>query len=369
MDSRNVDSYFAVQRLLGLSHISSLRTNFAQIEPRNRGVVAEIRELPLGLEPRAFALRMCTSESRLRGQGYWSSAIKPVGVLPFASRVSTVEVDLFVTRIKFQESKISVRYHYIFLQTQGETIKEEYMFTLLGKVLLRLRREFLILIVKIIAPTRSEIGLIEFVGRENLSPIALFRLDGWNEVLYAGLDLNAQDSVCVLGAYLGDSIHEYRNRYDSAVIGLEPISEFCTSLGLRFSSDQKVQIVKIGASDRSESVKINLSDDATSLYIEGGRSEIINCVDIVELFESFVNPPYLLEINIEGAEFKVLNRLLDSPFSSSVNTLLIQFHNFVDDSELMRAEIRKRLSQDYVEIFSYPFVWERWDLKYKAADM
>jgi FkbM family methyltransferase len=242
------------------------------------------------------------------------------------------------------------------------------MFAQLGKILLRLRRELLVLIVELIAPTRSEIGLSAFVGRENLSPIALFRLDGWNEVLYTDLDLNAQDSVCVLGAYLGDSIHEYRNRYESSVIGLEPISEFCTSLGLRFSADQKVQVLNIGASDRSESVKINLSDDATSFFVEGGRSETINCVDIVEVFESFENPPYLLEINIEGAEFKVLNRLLDSPFANSVNTLLIQFHNFVEDSELMRAEIRKRLRQDYVEIFSYPFVWERWDLKQKAAD-
>jgi FkbM family methyltransferase len=243
------------------------------------------------------------------------------------------------------------------------------MFTQLGKVLIRLRRELLIPVVKFLSPTSSEIGLIEFVGRENLSPIALFRLDGWNEVLYTGLELTAQDSVCVLGAYLGDSIHEYRNRFGSSVIGLEPISEFCASLSSRFGADQKVQVLKIGASDRSESVNINLSDDATSFYIEGGRSEIINCVDIVEVFESFEKPPYLLEINIEGAEFKVLNRLLDSPFANSVNTLLIQFHNFVEDSEIMRAEIRKRLSEDYVEIFSYPFVWERWDLKHKDTDL
>ena len=241
------------------------------------------------------------------------------------------------------------------------------MFTRPKRVFNRLRSRALISIVKVIAPTRSEVGLTEFISRDDLSPIARFRLDGWNEVLFSGLNLLPQDTVCVFGAYLGDSVHEYRDRFDAKVIGLEPIAIFCQSLRSRFSADPKVKILEVGASDRSESIQINLSNDSTSLYKGGGVMERIRCVDVIELFESFETPPHLLEINIEGAEFRVLNRLLDSKYGNSVNTLLIQFHDFVEGAELMRAEIRKRLSEEYVEVFSYPYVWERWDLKQKNS--
>jgi FkbM family methyltransferase len=227
----------------------------------------------------------------------------------------------------------------------------------------RLRRWILIPLVEIIAPSKNETALTRFIGRENLSSVALFRNDGWNEVLYRGLSLSDQDVVCIFGAYLGDSIYEFRNRYQTQVIGLEPISEFCKTLEVRFINDSHVRILPIGVSDRTESVEIDISDDGTSIYKKGTKSETINCIDIVELLDSFEQMPTLLEINIEGLEFRVLDRLLNSYHASSINSLIIQFHNFVVDSELSRAQIRKLLSKDYDEVYCYPFVWERWDLK------
>jgi FkbM family methyltransferase len=239
-------------------------------------------------------------------------------------------------------------------------------------LLTRLRRRILIPIVKAIAPSQNEIGLIqfigsenltEFIGREKLSPIALFHLDGWNEVLHKELSLSSKDVVCVFGAYLGDSIHEYRIRYNAKVIGLEPVSAFRKVLNDRFGEDASVNILGIGVSDRTESLVIDYSDDGTSFYREGSNSETIHCVDIVDLLDSFEQLTKVLEINIEGVEFRVLERLLDSVHANSVKVLIIQFHRFVEDSELLRAQIRKRLGQNYDEVFCYPFVWERWDLR------
>ena len=236
----------------------------------------------------------------------------------------------------------------------------------------RLRRRILVPIVKAIAPSQNEIGLMnfigtenlmEFIGREKLSPIALFHLDGWNEVLHKELAPSKQDVVCVFGAYLGDSIHEYRARYDTKVIGLEPVSSFRKALEDRFGKDSCVSILEVGVSDRTESLRIDYSNDETSFYRKGPNSETIHCVDVVELLDSFEQIPKVLEINIEGMEFRVLDRLLNSVHANSISTLIIQFHSFVEDSELLRAQIRKRLSENYNEVFCYPFVWERWDLK------
>jgi len=230
-------------------------------------------------------------------------------------------------------------------------------------MLTRLRRRILIPVVKFIAPSKSELGLIEFISRENLSAIALFRLDGWKEILFRDLTLSSQDLVCVFGAYLGDSIYDYRTRFDVSIVGLEPVSEYQKHLSGRFKNDVKVQILPIGVSDRDESIRIELSDDGTSFYKNGGSSEIVNCTDVVNLLDSFDQIPKIIEINIEGSEFRVLKRLLASHHAKSIRTLIIQFHDFVEDSELQRAEIRKTLSENYDEFFCYPFVWERWDRK------
>lgn len=208
----------------------------------------------------------------------------------------------------------------------------------------------------------GDINLMNYIGREKLSPIALFELDGWNEVLHKDLSLCNQDVVCVFGGYLGDSIHEYRSRYDAKVIGLEPVSAFRKVLEDRFNEDTCVSILDVGVSDRTESLVIDYSDDETSFYRKGPNSETIHCMDIVNLLDSFEQLPKVLEINIEGVEFRVLDRLLTSVHANSVQTLLIQFHSFVEDSDLLRVQIRKRLGQNYKEIFCYPFVWERWDL-------
>lgn len=148
------------------------------------------------------------------------------------------------------------------------------------------------------------------------------------------------------------------------IVGLEPVSEYQKYLSVRFKKDAKVQILPIGVSDRDESIRIELSDDGTSFYKNGRSSEIVNCIDIVNLLDSLDQIPKIIEINIEGSEFRVLKRLLASHHAKSIQTLIIQFHDFVEDSELLRAEIRKTLSENYEEYFSYPFVWERWDRKF-----
>jgi hypothetical protein len=68
-------------------------------------------------------------------------------------------------------------------------------------------------------------------------------------------------------------------------------------------------------------------------------------------------------MNIEGAEYEVLNSILQLNLQSQINTFLIQFHKNVPDFEIKREKIRNALQRSHDQVFCYDYVWERWDLK------
>ena len=68
-----------------------------------------------------------------------------------------------------------------------------------------------------------------------------------------------------------------------------------------------------------------------------------------------------MKINIEGSEFELLDHMIDTGYISKVKHLQIQFHNFVNDSEVKRKTIRDKLKYSHKNIFNFPFIWERWD--------
>ena len=68
-------------------------------------------------------------------------------------------------------------------------------------------------------------------------------------------------------------------------------------------------------------------------------------------------------MNVEGAEFDILESLLDANLVEKVHTFLIQFHYYGETPVLRRDKILERLSETHKVKFSYPFVWECWTKK------
>ena len=107
-------------------------------------------------------------------------------------------------------------------------------------------------------------------------------------------------------------------------------------------------------------------NDATSQVrgeMKGAVIEVIETRDIVEILDLTNSKLKFMEINIEGAEYVVLERILSAQVVSNIEILLIQFHNFESDSELRRANIRQKLMQSHEMVYCYDFVWEKWTRK------
>jgi hypothetical protein len=68
----------------------------------------------------------------------------------------------------------------------------------------------------------------------------------------------------------------------------------------------------------------------------------------------------LMKINIEGGEYELLERLIDTKMISRIENIQIQFHNITNESHLRMEYIQKRLEETHISTYQYRFVWENW---------
>lgn len=208
-----------------------------------------------------------------------------------------------------------------------------------------------------------EVLIYKFLGRDNILPIHRFNLDGYTNRLFQDHpSLNSESCVVVLGGYLGDSAFEWSNRYKCKVHVFEPIPFFLQRLENRFSSDTNIVLHGVAASNKDSRIKMGLRGESTGVFEVGVESIEVRAVDIDPSLQSISDIIDLVEINIEGGEYEVLNRLIDSGRIKRIRKLLIQFHQNFDEAEFERAKIRKLLRQSHREVFNYEWIWESWEI-------
>jgi hypothetical protein len=71
----------------------------------------------------------------------------------------------------------------------------------------------------------------------------------------------------------------------------------------------------------------------------------------------------LIKLNIEGGEYPLLTRMINTDIVEKCRDIQVQFHNCVPDAEAMRLQIRNALSRTHFLTYDYPFVWENWRRK------
>jgi hypothetical protein len=94
------------------------------------------------------------------------------------------------------------------------------------------------------------------------------------------------------------------------------------------------------------------------------KFEEIQLKNVVEFIkENSVLHIDLIKINIEGAEYDLLDQLLESELHEIITNIQIQFHDFIPFAETRRDAIREKLARTHELCWDYPFVWESWELK------
>ena len=78
-----------------------------------------------------------------------------------------------------------------------------------------------------------------------------------------------------------------------------------------------------------------------------------------------INKIALIKINIEGGEYKLLDRLIETNLIEKIENIQVQFHDIEPDSSLKMEKIQEKLRKTHEPTYQYKFVWENWRKKEK----
>lgn len=208
----------------------------------------------------------------------------------------------------------------------------------------------------------SKIDIWNYLGGyENANELVRFAKNGYDDLLVKDHDLSAGDSILVIGAYHGSSIVRWLENYDVEVLAIEPVDTFVEVLMNKFKDNKLVQIFPIALGNKSGLIDLSVDEYSTSSYGIHGITQRFLVEDIGQFLKNLKKLPKVMEINIEGGEYDVLQRLIDLDLLRSIDSFVIQFHNFNIKCEVARAQIRMELSQTHRCVFNYEWVWERWE--------
>lgn len=168
--------------------------------------------------------------------------------------------------------------------------------------------------------------------------------------------LSKNSLVWDVGGYKGEFAEEIYRRYGCNIVIYEPV--FYKDLQIKFK-DTDIVVLDFGLSDKDEIKDISVINDSSSFHKEADIKKKVHVKDVCK----FIHEVDLIKINIEGDEYRLLQRMLDSGKIKLFKNIQVQFHKFVPFADDRMDTIQKRLSETHELTYQYKFIWENWMLK------
>jgi FkbM family methyltransferase len=181
-----------------------------------------------------------------------------------------------------------------------------------------------------------------------------------DQTLRVDYPLVSSDIVLDVGGYQGDWAEAIISRYAPVVHVFEPVFTFAQAIRQRLGG--KIHLHPFGLAGNTREVFITLAQEGSSI-IKGetdAKQERIQLVAARDVFMTLPSEIALMKINIEGAEYELLEHLLAESLLPRIRHLQIQFHDFVPDARARRQALRQALRATHVPTYNYPFIWEGW---------
>ena len=176
-------------------------------------------------------------------------------------------------------------------------------------------------------------------------------------------DLDENSTIMDLGGYNGAWIEQMINKYNPNAYIVEPIPKFYNEIVNKFKNNNRVRTLNVGVSPENKKGKIYLNGDSTSSNFNNGNSIDVTFKTISDIMSLWnLDNVDLLQINIEGDEYLLLENMLESGIINRFKNVQIQFHIGIDGDVERRNNIRDGLvNNGFRNKFNYPFVWESWE--------
>lgn len=174
-----------------------------------------------------------------------------------------------------------------------------------------------------------------------------------------------KDSVVFdVGGYLGVWANDICCKYGCKIYIYEPVPMYADVLQNKFSHNENIKVFGYGLAHTDASTVMSITGEGSSLIQDAAEHVEVEVRDVVAEIREKDLYIDLLKINIEGAEYLLLERLLtDRDLMNRIDNIQIQFHIWTKNYELRRENIRTLLSMTHELTYDYPFIWENWKKK------
>lgn len=189
----------------------------------------------------------------------------------------------------------------------------------------------------------------------------LWILKRGDKTAYKKFNLKSDSIFFDVGGFEGSYTENIIKEYECNSYIFEPHPVYFEYLKNKFLTFEKIKLFNYGLGGKNRIVYLT-DESAGSKVSEKKTKYKVEIKDIVEVLRELnIKKIDLLKLNIEGSEYELLERLIESGEINKISKMKIQFHENIDNYESRRFLIREKLKLTHKEIWSYYFVWERWD--------
>ena len=180
-------------------------------------------------------------------------------------------------------------------------------------------------------------------------------------------NLGRESIVLDVGAYFGEWCEEMSARYAPQIFAFEPDPINFERLEQICQTNPAITPMQYGLSDRNETARMSLEFMGSTIYTNGkvgnrGRWAEVEIRDIRDVWRELqLDRVQLMKINIEGGEFPLLERMIETGLTDQVDTFLIQFHEWHPGAYRRRRKIQRELARTHRAVWDYHFIWEKWE--------
>ncbi|OLE10686.1 MAG: hypothetical protein AUG89_11525 [Acidobacteria bacterium 13_1_20CM_4_56_7] len=169
------------------------------------------------------------------------------------------------------------------------------------------------------------------------------------------------DSLVIdAGGFRGDWFIGMRDRYGCRVLCFDPITSFCTVI--RERAQGRFPVFQCGIGGKSRWEDFHIQNDSTGLHATGERVETVWIEDIHCLLTNVnsTRSVSVLKLNIEGMEFEVIERLIDTGLIECIQNLQVQFHDCAINAKARFDHIQAALADTHYLTFDAGWIWQNW---------
>jgi len=174
--------------------------------------------------------------------------------------------------------------------------------------------------------------------------------------------LDKNSVVFDVGGYDGNFTALIHDKFQCKVFVFEPHPELFSKLKIRFKEKKNIIPLNKALSDYTGYAEISDHSNASRIsktkQKEGIKCEVTTVNSVMREYE--IETIDLMKINIEGSEFELFSDIFKNSCQDSILAFLVQFHNFVPNAALKRANILEQLSETHSLKWCFDFVWESW---------